>query len=74
LVNIGDNGIGRTVSALQRERFRALGRRSRGLDLLRERLRLLEAIRRRPHHLEIKDLYDPDGHPTGTQVTLWLPL
>lgn len=74
LAEVSDNGIGREASATLRARFHALGHRSRGLALLRERLRLLGALHRKPHNLDIQDLRDPDGRAAGTQATLRLPL
>ena len=48
--------------------------RSVALGYLRERLELIGKERGQPVHLNIADLTDAHGNPTGTKVTLHIPI
>ncbi|HEX6224988.1 MAG TPA: tetratricopeptide repeat protein [Chryseolinea sp.] len=67
---IADNGIGRTLAALQNDKSGK--RRSLGLRLTEERLRLLDSEHRQSF-IRVNDLVE-DNHPAGTLVNLYIPL
>ncbi|WP_111591648.1 ligand-binding sensor domain-containing protein [Chitinophaga dinghuensis] len=72
LCTVEDNGVGREKSAaikqMQGERHR-----SRGLQITRDRLVIYNSRFHVEAGFEIEDLYQEDGSPAGTRVTLWFP-
>jgi len=64
---IRDNGVGRAASAQHGGRSLAP---SRGLRITTERLRQFNRGADLPHGLEIVDLHDAEGRPTGTEATV----
>ncbi|MCY1523813.1 Histidine kinase [compost metagenome] len=64
-INIIDNGIG-IENALQQKKS---GHQSKGMDLTRERINLLNKIEAKPIHLHIKQ-----NGKSGTTVTILVPL
>lgn len=67
---IKDNGIGRALAALQNDK--STKRRSLGLHLTEERLRLLDPDREQSF-IRVNDLTE-NNHPAGTSVNLYIPL
>ncbi len=67
---VRDNGVGRVES----QRKRAVSHTSSAVMLTEQRLSLLEKKGGFEASLEIIDLYDNDGAPTGTSVEIRLPL
>jgi ligand-binding sensor domain-containing protein len=66
---IEDNGIGRSESMTYREKRRT-GHRSLGLEITRERIKILNKQRRSDSTLQIVDLNDHARKPAGTRVIL----
>jgi hypothetical protein len=67
-INIGDNGIGRTLSEKIKK---SPGHKSLGMSITRQRIELLfRKTGDRSGKVNIVDLYDHDGSPSGTQVEL----
>ncbi len=69
--SVEDNGIGRHAAA-QLKASRP-GHESKALSITRRRLELLEAQYGAPTDLNIIDLTDNSGRPTGTKVSMELP-
>lgn len=69
---IRDNGTGRgNMSSFNEKAFTK--HRSYGMDIVRKRLETFSEFRSDEKSLEINDLYDNNGHPSGTEVILHLP-
>ena len=66
---ITDNGIGRKKAAEFRSKF-AEKQKSLGLHITKERLAMLNEGSSGETFLHIEDLYDKEGRPSGTRVTL----
>ncbi len=71
---ITDNGIGRSASALQKEKSVQTKHRSMGMEITQNRLRNIWKKYGEQHEIEIEDLVDDDEKPLGTSVKLVLPL
>ncbi len=70
---VKDNGIGREAAAkIKKQKGRA--HKSKALDIVKDRLRILHANATDHHTIEIIDLKDPNGNATGTAVEIVLPL
>ena len=69
---IQDHGIGR-VAAGQLKENRLLHRRSYGIAITRERLTNFSKAFQNQFILDMKDLFNPDGTPAGTEVSLSIP-
>jgi hypothetical protein len=68
---IEDDGIGRKLSV---ERKNAIpGKKSNGIVIVTERLKIINQIRQKNLQLIMEDLY-PDREETGTRVTIEIPL
>lgn len=72
-VTIEDNGIGRTNSALLKSKT-ALNHKSFGLQMTRDRISIVNRLYGIQTAVKIEDLYDADGEPSGTRVTLTIPV
>lgn len=69
---IADNGVGRNnTSAFSEKAFTK--HKSYGMDIVRKRLETFSEFNVDESGIEIKDLYDSDGKPAGTEVILYLP-
>ena len=68
---IKDDGIGRKLS-LERKSM-VPGKKSNGISIVTERLKIINQIRQRNFRLMIEDIY-PDREETGTKVTIEIPL
>lgn len=71
-LSITDNGVGRKASE-QLKKNRVLKRNSVGIDITKERLANFSKSYENSFRLEIEDLYDDEGNPSGTRVLLFLP-
>ncbi|MCP9750947.1 hypothetical protein EGI32_08185 [Ferruginibacter sp. HRS2-29] len=69
---ITDNGIGRDHSPANRSNI-FFRQKSYGMEIVRKRLELLPGAEERNTIPEINDLYDKDGNPAGTKVSIELP-
>lgn len=68
---VEDNGIGRLRSMeLNRNK---VGKSSLGMQVTCERLKVLKQQINNKADVQILDLTDEAGNPTGTRVTLWIP-
>lgn len=69
---ITDNGIGRKASS-KRKTDEQRKKRSKGMAIIRERLEMINAIRKLACTITVKDLY-PERVETGTCVTIDIPI
>jgi LytS/YehU family sensor histidine kinase len=69
---IQDNGIGRKSAMEHKSNTRQDGP-SMGMEVTRERLEVMSAIDQKPYDLQISDLSDSKGMPSGTRVELRIP-
>lgn len=72
-VTIEDNGIGRTNSALLKSKT-ALNHKSFGLQMTKDRISIVNRLYGIQTAVKIEDLYDADEEPSGTRVTLTIPV
>lgn len=70
LCTVEDDGVGRKRAIAVRGKL--AGHRSRGIELVRERLKIYNAMTRKDYKIIIEDLY-PERDDTGTRVTVELP-
>lgn len=71
ICEVRDDGIGRTASAtLQRQK---LGPTSRGTQIVEEQMSSLTELIHTRANIEIEDLIDDFGSPSGTRVTIRFP-
>jgi LytS/YehU family sensor histidine kinase len=71
---IEDNGVGRKQSALTRQnRVNPIVHESKGMNIIRERLDLLQQKTGKPAKMDIEDLYDDRQRPLGTRVVITIP-
>jgi ligand-binding sensor domain-containing protein/putative methionine-R-sulfoxide reductase with GAF domain len=74
LCTIEDNGVGRQKAAeIKARKMRAARHESKGVEIVQQRLELLNEKTGKPSKVEYEDLYDDNGGPAGTRVTLWIP-
>ncbi len=73
LVNIEDNGIGRTQSALLKSKT-AISHKSHGLQMTKDRIAIVNRLYGIQTEVAIEDLYNGDQQPQGTRVTLTIPI
>jgi ligand-binding sensor domain-containing protein/putative methionine-R-sulfoxide reductase with GAF domain len=70
---IEDNGIGRqTAETIQKTKLTSMVHESKGINIIRERLDLLQQKTGKPASLEIKDMY-MNNKATGTRVIITIP-
>ena len=71
---IEDNGIGRKqAAAIQQKQFATVNHEWKGIQIVRDRLALLQQETGKAAALDILDLYDKTGNPCGTRVTITIP-
>ncbi|MEO8762842.1 MAG: tetratricopeptide repeat protein [Ginsengibacter sp.] len=73
VINITDDGIGRVKSAELMSKT-ATKHKSYGMKVTSERIALINQIYKTGANVSIHDLVDNDGHPSGTQVTIQIPV
>lgn len=71
-IGIRDNGIGRTAAERLKE-SRVLKRNSVGIAITKERLANFSKDYQNNYDVYMEDLFNQDGTPAGTQVTLRIP-
>ncbi len=70
---VEDNGVGRAKTAeLNTQQGR--GHKSRGLQIVNERLAIIRAANPGNYDVKISDLFDRQQNPSGTRVEITLPL
>lgn len=72
-INIIDSGIGRKRSAEVKQQT-SHKRRSVGIEITRERLKIFYKYYKAAYSLKFEDLITPSGEPAGTIVRLIIPL
>lgn len=72
-VSVEDNGIGRTNSALLKSKT-ALNHKSYGLQMTKDRISIVNKLYGIQTAVNIEDLYDDEGNPSGTRVTISIPV
>ncbi len=70
---IEDNGIGRVKREALKEGSQQSDYISKGIQITKDRLQLVNELRDRPANFKITDLYDEDGSPRGTRVEFFIP-
>jgi hypothetical protein len=71
---IEDNGIGRNRSAeIKKGRLNSVTHESKGIEIIRERLHLMQQKTGKPAKVDIQDLVDEQKQPAGTRVTITIP-
>ncbi len=73
IIAVTDNGVGRAAAQALKSKS-ASERKSHGMAVTAERLKLLSNLYNRDIHTRVEDLVHPDGSPAGTQVTLTIPV
>lgn len=74
ICTIEDNGIGRKKAMeIKEANLHSKIRQSRGIDIIKERLELLQQKTGKPARVEIEDLYDANNDPAGTKVQIIIP-
>ena len=72
---IEDNGIGRARSNQNKSKSKSASyKKSMGMDITKNRLKLLYDEQQNNKFMVITDLYDAQGEPCGTRVQLDIPL
>src|SRR5205085_777599 len=72
-VEIEDNGIGRKRASEIKSKD-TLKTKSYGMQIGKERIRIINKQHTIKSFIAIEDLYDDSGNPSGTKVILQLPL
>ena len=70
---ISDNGIGRTASAEESEKYNKT-HKSFATQIMKQRIDIFNYYNNYELSFKIEDLYDDKGKPSGTAVTLMIPL
>ncbi len=70
---IHDNGIGRAAAA-QYKATQKIKRKSMGMNITTQRIDMINRMYETQNSVHIEDLYDRNNCPTGTKVTLYIPL
>lgn len=71
-ISITDNGVGRE-EAEKLKQSKVLKRKSVGIDITRERLANFSKDYQNSFEVDIVDLFDENGLPSGTQIILHIP-
>ncbi len=72
IIEVTDNGVGRAVAQALKSKS-ASERKSHGMAVTAERLKLLSNLYNRDIHARVEDLVLPDGSAAGTRVVLTIP-
>jgi LytS/YehU family sensor histidine kinase len=71
---IEDNGIGRRkAAAIQQNKISSMMHESKGINIIKQRLNLLQQKTGKPAYVEISDLYNSKNESTGTKVIITIP-
>ena len=72
---IKDNGIGIEAASFQKaERLNGEKKQSKGLKMVKERLKLIAQQQNTQADFKIEDMKDENGYTSGTKVTIQLPM
>ncbi len=71
---IEDNGIGRNKSKEINQKKKMVGKKSVGMSITADRIHLLNELYETETKVQIYDLKDPHGHPSGTRVEIKIPI
>ncbi len=72
-INITDNGIGRAKSTEIKSKI-ATKHKSYGMKVTSERIALINQIYKTGADVKIQDLFEKNGKPAGTKVTIQIPV
>lgn len=72
--NIEDNGVGRKKSSEINARRSIAKKKSMGMQITQDRIKMLNELYNTHTKLEIRDLKDEDGRALGTRVELQIPI
>lgn len=72
--SIEDNGIGRARAQEIQQQRPAKGRKSVGMRITGDRIRMINQLYHADTSVAIEDLYREDGSPRGTKVTIRIPI
>ncbi|MDX1477032.1 MAG: histidine kinase [Saprospiraceae bacterium] len=70
---IEDNGIGRAAAQAMRSKS-ATRHKSMGMGITQDRIQILNKMDAYGIEVQVEDKYDDQGQPTGTRVTIEIPL
>lgn len=71
---ITDNGIGRAKAAeIKKNKISSRIYASRGMEIIKERLELLQQKTGKPAEINVRDLVNENQEPCGTEVTILIP-
>ena len=74
MCKVDDNGVGRLLTS-QKENIHAIGKRSRGIEVTKQRLEILRQNGDKDtDDIEIIDKMDNHGNSTGTKVIIQIPI
>ena len=71
---IRDNGIGREAAQQRKKLNKHVSNLSISVENTADRIRLLKKLNKYEASINIQDVYDDEGNPDGTEVSLILPL
>ena len=72
---IEDNGIGRSrAEELKSKSARLKTKQSMGMSITRNKLEMINLLHNLDAHSQVEDLYDGKGQPSGTRITLTVPI
>jgi ligand-binding sensor domain-containing protein/two-component sensor histidine kinase len=72
IVTVEDNGIGRQAAA-EKKKNKITIYPSKGMSLVEDRMRIINKLYHAKTSIEIEDLANQTGNPTGTRITIRLP-
>ena len=70
ICTIEDNGIGRSAA---KKLNGNKTHKSMGMEITRERLEIINALKNSPLSVNIEDLHDNNGSASGTKVEIFIP-
>ncbi|MEK7227042.1 MAG: histidine kinase, partial [Bacteroidota bacterium] len=71
---VEDNGVGRDeATRIKQGKITSMVHESKGIDIIRERLKLLEQKTGKPARLEMEDLFNAENKATGTKIIITIP-
>lgn len=71
---VEDNGVGRDeATRIKQGKITSMVHESKGIHIIRERLKLLEQKTGKPARLEMQDLYNDKQEASGTRVIITIP-
>lgn len=73
IYGITDNGIGRKAAAKQSEKYKKT-HKSFATQIMKQQIDIFNYYNKHELSFSIEDLYDDKGEPSGTAVSLMIPL